>query len=337
MRNGILVAGNWIIDHVKVIDIYPEENKLANILAEYSSNGGSAFNVLKALYKLGVKWPLSGIGLIGDDERGNIIIADCKKMAVNTDQIYRTDQANTSYTDVMTVQSSGKRTFFHQRGANDLLDKVHFDFAISDSKIFHLGYLLLLEKLDLVEADGTTAAAKVLKKAKEHGLITSVDIVSESSDRFKKVIPSSLPFVDYLFINEFEAQMLAGVPTTTSDGEITVEGCYEAASKIMEMGVREWVVLHFPQGAIALNRKKEKLYQPSIKLPVEKIRGAVGAGDAFAAGVLTGIHDNLEMGDCLRQGVCAAATSLFENTSSDGILPLEECLQLVQLYSFIEE
>lgn len=337
MGKGILVAGNWIIDHVKVIDTYPEENKLANILAEYSSNGGSAFNVLKALYKLGVKWPLSGIGLIGDDERGDMIIAECEKMGINSDQIYRTDQAKTSYTDVMSVRSSGKRTFFHQRGANDLLDKIHFDFEISDSNIFHLGYLLLLKKIDFIESDGTTAAAKILKRAKEFGLITSVDIVSESSDRFKTVIPSSLPFVDYLFLNDFEAQMLAGVPTTTSVGEIIIDGCYEAASKIIEMGVREWVILHFPQGAIALNRKKEKLYQPSIKLPAEKIKGAVGAGDAFAAGVLTGIHDKLEMEDCLLQGVCAAATSLFENTSSDGILPLAECLQLVQLYSFRED
>jgi sugar/nucleoside kinase (ribokinase family) len=334
MREGILVGGNWIIDQVKVIDVFPDEEKLVNIFTESSCNGGSAYNVLKGLSKLKAGFPLSGIGLVGDDERGERIIQDCLNLGINTRQIRKTDQAHTSYTDVMTVKGSGKRTFFHQRGANALLDIKDFDFSISNDKVFHLGYLLLLDQLDIIEADGATRASKVLRSAKEHGLITSADIVSERSDRFKAVIPSSLPFIDYLFVNEFEAGMITGIPTTTTDGQIIPDNCYEAAFKIIGMGVKNWVVLHFPDGVIAVGKNGKKLFQPSIKLPADKIAGAVGAGDAFAAGVLIGVHHDWDMERSIKLGICAAAASLFEPSTSEGILPAEECLRLSELFGF---
>jgi len=335
MRNGILVGGNWIMDQVKLIDGFPEEEKLANIITESRCNGGSAYNVIMGLVKLLVDFPLSGVGLVGDDEKGESIIAHCRGLGINTKQIGKTDKVHTSYTDVMTVKNTGKRTFFHQRGANALLDIDNFDFSASQDKIFHLGYLLLLDKLDIIEADGTTRASKVLKNAKSHGLITSVDIVSERSDRFKDVIPPSLPYIDYLFVNEYEAGKITGVDTTM-DGNIILKRCYEAAHRIIEMGVKQWVILHFPTGVIAVSNEGQTHYQPSINMPAEKIAGASGAGDAFAAGVLAGVHNDMDITGCLNLGVCAAASSLFEPTSSDGILPSEECLKLAQLFGYRE-
>ncbi len=337
MRNGILIGGNWIIDQVKLIDTYPQEEKLVNILAEFSSNGGSAYNILKDLCKMQVDFPLEGIGLVGEDERGDTILKECKQMGVDIRQLKRTAAADTSYTDVMSVQSTGRRTFFHNRGANALLVETCFDFSISQAKIFHLGYLLLLDKLDTIGNDGLTGAAHVFKKAKAAGFITSADIVSENTARFKEIIPFSLPFVDYLFINEFEAKMLTGVETCKQTGEVSMEGCSAAAAQILEMGVNHWVVLHFPKGVIAVSKTGETLFQPSLNLASQKIVGAVGAGDAFAAGVLTGIHDGWSMKRSLELGVCAAGSSLFGATSSDSILPREECLHLVQQYGFKTE
>lgn len=37
-RSGILAGGNWIIDRPKIIDVYPAQDSLANILRETSSN-----------------------------------------------------------------------------------------------------------------------------------------------------------------------------------------------------------------------------------------------------------------------------------------------------------
>jgi sugar/nucleoside kinase (ribokinase family) len=334
MRNGILVGGNWIIDQVKVIDTYPSEEKLANILAEYQSNGGSAYNVLKDLSKMQVPFPLAGIGLVGDDERGQQILQDCRQMGIDSSQIRKTAKAATSFTDVMSVQATGKRTFFHQRGANALLAEAHFNFTAFAARIFHLGYLLLLDKLDEMQPDGKTGAARVLKKARQAGFITSVDLVSEASGRFRKIIPLSLPFIDILFVNEFEASMLTGIGTFEEDGTASVEKCCLAAAAIMKMGVRQWVIIHFPEGVIALSQQGHSIFQPSINLPLARIAGAVGAGDAFAAGVLTGVHEDWTMEKSLELGVCAAAACLSAATCSDGLMPSSACLAMAGQYGY---
>jgi hypothetical protein len=46
VRSGILAGGNWIVDRTKIIDVYPVQDSLANILQETSSNGGATYNVL---------------------------------------------------------------------------------------------------------------------------------------------------------------------------------------------------------------------------------------------------------------------------------------------------
>lgn len=331
MRNGILVGGNWIIDLVKIIDVFPGEEKLANILAEYSSNGGSAYNVIKNLARLRVDFPLSAIGLVGDDERGRKIINECTDLGVNTDQLRVTCKSATSYTDVMSVQSVGKRTFFHYRGANALLDTC--DFSLNNSeKIFHLGYLLLLDRLDTIGPNGLTGAATILAEAKSKGFITTIDLVSENDCRFSTIVPLALPFVDIIFVNEFEAEMLSGLSGLLHEGKVNLEKCYEAAATILEMGVNEWVLVHFPMGAIGLSKTGGKIFQSSLDVPANQIMGCVGAGDAFAAGVLIGIHNNCDMQISLFYGVCVAASCLFQATSSDGILPLHETLSLAKKY-----
>ena len=66
-RAGILAGGNWIVDRAKFIDTYPCQDALASILLEAAANGGSPFNLLVDLAKLGARFPLWGVGLIGAD------------------------------------------------------------------------------------------------------------------------------------------------------------------------------------------------------------------------------------------------------------------------------
>lgn len=334
MRNGILAGGNWIIDQIKTIDSYPALEELANIMEEYKSNGGSPYNLLKDLAKLQAPFCLEAVGIVGNDERGNFIINECNSLAISTEQMVRTEMAATSYTDVMSLHISGKRTFFHRRGANALLDELHFDFSTSNAKIFHLGYLLMLDKLDILHQDGNTGASNVLKRAKNQGFLTSADLVSVSTGWFKKVIPPSLPYLDFLFINEIEARMLTGIETINSIGEISIDNCKKAASLIMEMGVIKWVFLHYQHGVLAMNSKKETIYQPGIQLPDEAIKGTVGAGDAFAAGLLLGIHEDFGIKKSVELGVCAAASCLSSPTCSDGITSYKDCLSIAEKYGY---
>src|SRR5687768_17656126 len=182
LRSGILAGGNWIVDAVKIIDTWPQQDALANIFSTSKGAGGSPFNVLVDLGLMGVAFPLAGVGLIGDDDNGAWILELCARLGIDTTELQPTHAAPTSYTDVMTVQANGRRTFFHARGANALLEASHFDFSVTNARIFHLGYLLLLDRLDLPSATHGTIAAEVLARAQHAGLKTSIDVVSRSEE-----------------------------------------------------------------------------------------------------------------------------------------------------------
>jgi len=332
MRKGILAGGNWILDYVKIVEHWPAQDTLVSILGQSIGTGGSPYNLLIDLAKLGAPFPLSAVGLVGEDEAGRSILRDCQAHSIGTDQLRFTPNAPTSFTDVMTVESTGRRTFFHQRGANAHLGPEHFDFSRTAAKIFHLGYLLLLDRLDGLEG-GQPASLTVLQRAKAAGLITSVDCVSEDSDRFESVITPLLPSVDVFFANDFEAEKLTQVQLRPN-GQIDPGAVAEAGQRLIEQGVESWVVIHFPEAVYACSGDGDTLWQPSLRVPPAEIAGAAGAGDALTAGVLFGFHENWPMIDCLQLGVSVAAASLSHPTCTAGIKSLAACRALADRLGF---
>jgi len=331
-RHGIASAGNWILDITKIIDVYPEQDTLSNISGQSSNNGGAPYNVLKDLARLKAPFPLYALGLVGEDEPGKHIRQECRNHHIDISQLTSTAEAGTSYTDVMLVKNTGRRTFFHYRGANALLDLHHLDLSIIPARILHLGYLLLLDSLDVVHRNNRTNASFLLEEAKSMGFLTSVDLVSEHSDRFKKIILPSLPFADILFCNEYEAGKLTDIRIDPDKPDLS--RAREAIDQLLGQGVREWVIMHFPSGCMAGSKSGEFLVQGSVNVPARTVVGTTGAGDAFAAGTLFGIHEGWSMQECLKSGVCCAAMSLTEASCSDGIGPMEQSLNTGSDYGF---
>jgi len=332
-RSGILAAGNWIVDNIKVIDVWPSQDALAIIQQETRGNGGAPFNVLIDLAKLGATFPLQGAGLIGNDSAGDWIMEVCRKHNIDVSSFDRTDAAVTAYTDVMTVGSTGRRTFFQKVGANALLESSQIQLESSRAKIFHLGYPLLLDRLDAHCPQFGTKTAELFHRASKLGLTTSLDLVSKESDRYQRTVRPVLPYVDLLFMNEFEAGQLIG-KNIQLDNELGRETMEFAAQTLIDAGVRQWVIIHVPEAVLAVSPTGQKVFQPSLLLPPEWIKGALGAGDALTAGILFAYHHAVPMDRCLVYGVCAAAACLQHPSASDGILPVEKCLGLAEDFGF---
>jgi sugar/nucleoside kinase (ribokinase family) len=333
-RRGVLAGGNWIVDQVKLIDVYPQREQLANIRGEFQGTGGAPYNVLVDLARLDTDFPLIGAGLVGKDALGQSILDNCKKHKIDARFLRVTPNARTSYTDVMTEQENGRRTFFHARGANAFWKGDDLDFGRIKALIFHVGYLLLLDELDQRDTKFGTKAARLLAAAQEAGLKTSVDVVSEDGDRFAKIVTPALKYVDYCILNEIEAGKTAGFKIRQPDGKLDTVSLRHAAGALLQQGVRELVVIHFPEGAFARTRKGEDVWQSSVHLPDKYIAGTAGAGDAFCAGALLGLHEGWDLQRCLEAGVCAAAASLSEPTCTAGMKPLSACLALAKKYKF---
>jgi sugar/nucleoside kinase (ribokinase family) len=151
---------------------------------------------------------------------GDAILADCRRHGVQTRQLKATAQAPTSYTDVMTEKRGGRRTFFHMRGANALWTGADLDFQALSCRIFHLGYLLLLDRLDAPDARYGTRAARLLARAQAAGVRTCVDVVSESSDRFARIVGPAIRHVDYCIVNELEAGNTTGIAVRRGNGTL---------------------------------------------------------------------------------------------------------------------
>ncbi|MDR1191549.1 MAG: carbohydrate kinase family protein [Verrucomicrobiales bacterium] len=329
-RRGVIVSGHWIVDRLKVIDTYPSEESLAVISSEARANGGGAFNVAKDLALMNTGVSVSGIGLLGDDEDGRWTLAECARHGIGTRQLRLLAGTPTSYTDVFTVSGSGRRTFFTMPGACAKLDEDAFDFTdttVSGAKIFYLGYLGMLDGLG-------ARAARVLERAAAAGLRTAADLVSISGD-FGATVRPCLPWVDYFFANDLEAERLTGVTISGLRGAALADALTVAARRLVsDSGVRGLCVLHTPEGAVAVARDGAVCRQGSARVAPESIKGTNGCGDAFAAGCLFALHEDWPLPAALELGISAAARCLLSAASSAALTDWRQCLQEARALGF---
>lgn len=323
-RTGVIAAGNMLVDHVHQIVQWPERGWLAEITQSERSTGGAPLNVLLTLAKMHVGLPLQAVGLVGEDGDGDYIMAMLDQYHVNRQHVQRTTFAPTSMSQVMT-DPSGQRTFFHSPGANRLLDLPAFDRLDSSMKIFHLGYLLLLDSLDLPDETFGTRSARLLAQMRAQGFETSLDLVSRKGDpRYKPLVLPCLKHLDYLVINELEAGEFSGLEMRTADDKPHVDNIAHAAKELLAAGVRQRVVIHCPEGAWGEAPGEAGSWIPSRMLNPSEIIGSVGAGDAFCAGFLYGCHEAWPLQQSVQLAHACARTSLLCANAIDGAKTLDE-------------
>lgn len=322
MRKGIVGAGNWIIDKVKIIDRWPGEGNLCNIIAEEYASGGGPCNVLFDLAAMDSSLPLYAAGRIGNDAEGDFLLSEIHRRNIDDRFMIRSEGVHTGFTDVMSGQ--GKRTFFHSRGANAELSPEDLETIQIPARFFYLGYLLLLDRLDAPDPQFGTGAARVLAAMRRNGCETIVDFVSEAPEKFTQVVLPALPYIDILIINELEAANCYGKPIRRRDGPLAEKELHPAMEYLMINGVNSLVVLHYPEGAAALNRNGDFLAVHSCEIERERIIGTNGAGDAFAAGVIYALYQGWPLREALEFGGASSYFNLLSPTANGGAVCVEK-------------
>mgnify|MGYP003330348713 CR=1 FL=1 len=107
-----------------------------------------------------------------------------------------------------------------------------------------------------------------------------------------------------------------------------------AAGALLQLGVGELVVIHFPEGGFARTRGGQDHWQSSLKLPQKYIKGAAGAGDAFCTGILLGLHEGWDLAKCLETAVGAAGACLSDASCTGGMKSLRSVQALAGKYKF---
>ena len=297
----------------------PERGKLEPILDSFQCVGGGPSNVLTDLSSLGFNYPMIAMGSIGLDGNASIIKNHLKKNNIQINYLISSKTVPTSQTVCMS-EKKNERTFLYYPGANNLLDTKHFkiDDLKSKPKILYIGYLTLLGKLDRFN-NNKTRLNIVLEKAKKKNLITIIDLVSNKTSHFQKIVYSALPFTDYLLLNEIEAQLLFKKSIKKNDNYLNIKLILQLTKKIFKNGLLKGLIIHNSKESVCVLEDQTHNIKSKI-IPQQKIKNAVGAGDAFCAAFIYGIHENWNIEKILKKAH-AAGTAMMKIDASSGYLP----------------
>jgi sugar/nucleoside kinase (ribokinase family) len=160
-----------------------------------------------------------------------------------------------------------------------------------------------------------------------------MEMVTLPPERTQTLVRPCLPLLDTIVINELEDAALTGVATHRG-GAPDFDGVEAAARRLLELGVSQLAVVHFPAGCVAAAPGGRTFRHGSVRVPPADIRSSNGAGDAFAAGVMLGIHEEWPVERCLEAGVCVAAVSLGAYSTSGAIRAIGECLAYGRQHGF---
>lgn len=311
----IVVAGSILVDRIYGIDSYPGAGELVQIQSLSRAGGGMVHNTGRDIRRFAPDIPVSAFGMIGDDDDGRYVVSELQRDNVDVSGIKVSKKSVTSFTEVMSV-AGGERTFFTFPGASAEWGYDDFPFElVNEGDIVLLGYFLLLDKID--NGDGL----RILRELKKRGVYTAIELVTENSNRYS-LVRDCLAYVDYLIVNEVEASRIAGMD---------VEPC-KLCEKLLELGVRERVVIHMPEKGITLRRGGEVVELPSVAIPDELIKGKTGAGDAFCAGALTGIFRGESDLNILDLGGIASVGALSEPGATEGMKTEKELREYVSKF-----
>lgn len=328
-RRGFLTGGTWCVDYNRSVSHWPQEDGIAELFEEERHGGGPSCNLALDLKRLDPAIPVETVGLLGDDDNGRYLRSVAEEAGIDTRQMVVSATGATQYCDAFVSRTSHRRTHIFHGGTGAYLTPDHFDFSTTRMRFLHLGLPGVHKMLDSPWQDEPNGWVAILKKARAAGLQTNLELASIDSQRMAALVAPCLPHLDFLIVNDTEIGALAGIETVSARGTDKA-ACEKAARTVLERGAMTMVAVHCPAFALSAVRGEEACIVPPVAIPAEEIKGANGAGDAFAAGLLYGIHEGWDIPDCLRLAHATAAASLRSISTTGSVVGWQDCLVLAQ-------
>lgn len=299
---GILVAD--VI--VRPVDTWPQRGRLALEESIVLRSGGLAHTTGVVLAKLGVETAV--VGRVGSDLFGDFLVKILADHGVSS-RIVRDPQVPTS-TTVVAVSSSGERSFMHLIGANGtLIPQDISDDLLENTKIFHLGGCFVLPALD------GEPAAGLLRRARQHGCRTSMDLTWDPSGRWMAVLEPCLSHLEILFGNQDELGHVTGRRDPA-----------EIAGMLRARGI-EVVAVKLGAAGAYVDSARWRGHVPAFAVDVVD---TTGAGDAFCGGFLAAILAGWEMERATQFANAVGALCVTAVGGTAGVRSREETLRFMK-------
>ena len=314
----ILVIGSTNVDFVMRMDRLPARGETVTDAQFLQTFGGKGANTAVSAARTGPAHKTTFITALGDDLYAPTLLANFKADHLDTSHIILRKNLATGSALIM-CDKDGANYLSVAPGSNYALTPADID---KDAGLIRTANLVILQMEIRVDT-----LQRILQLCEDAG----VPVLFNFAPVRTTEIPVSSQMTG-LVVNEHEAGKISGFKIRQNDGALDTVSLRHAAGALLQMGIRELVVIHFPEGAFARTRKGEDVWQSSLKVPQKHIVGTAGAGDAFAAGILFGLHENWDLSRCLLTGISVAASSLSEPSCTAGVKPLAACQALVKKY-----
>lgn len=254
--------------------------------------GGQAANTAAWLAHAGARVML--IASVGNDHAGRERIAEL--VAAGVSCAVRA-HPGTVTGSVVVLSSADERTMITDRGAAQLLDPADVTAAVRHAQgATHLH----LSGYPLLHAESRPGGLAALAAARERGLTTSVDAASAEPLRQlgARAFLDLLSGTDLLLCNADEAAVLAGTGTP------------EQQAAALTTVARNVVVKRGAGGAVWVSRGGVVRSVAGVRVPP---LDPTGAGDAFAAGLLTAWCSGADPAAALAAGAALGAAAVQTN------------------------
>jgi sugar/nucleoside kinase (ribokinase family) len=272
---------------------------------------GTAAGTSVDMAKLGLH--VVAMGAVGKDSLGDFLIAAMSKYGIDISHIVRKDRVQTSAT-MLPIRPNGERPALHVTGANGefTIDDVDFD-VLAKAKVLHVGGTSLLPKLD------GPPTRDILKFAKEHGVVTTFDLVAIERPDLLDLIKPCLQYIDYFMPGLEEAEMMTGLSDRREIIKYFLDG--GAKATVFKMGGKGSSIAYYVGSRIE-----------EIRIPIFKTEliDTTGCGDAYCAGFIAGLLNGFDLKKCGLLGAASGALVASGLGSDAGIVDLPSTLAYME-------
>lgn len=296
-KRGVICSGNIVFDTLvrPVDDLHWGGTTFVDSIEWHA--GGNGGNTARALAILGV--PVRLLGATGDDDAARFLLHRLESAGVDTSRIERVEGATSS--TVGLIRPNGERKFFHRHAASNeaFCEPIIFTAELCEGIAhYHMGALFVLPRL-------RPHGANVLESARAAGLSTSFDTNWDPDGSWMRDLEPCLPHIDYLFMNQIEAEMITGQTEARAAAEVVLKK--GAGTAVLKLG---------EQGCAIYTGDRETLC-PAFDVEVQD---TTGAGDCFASGFIAALLDGADLADAGRFANAVAGLSVQRMGAVSGVV-----------------
>jgi sugar/nucleoside kinase (ribokinase family) len=256
--------------------------------------GGNTINTGIALARLGVRVRIAAG--IGDDRFGRFLRERVRAEGIDDSSLITLAGSKTS-TSIVLVQATGERRLLHLRGVSALFSDQNLDWGlVAGARVLHYASTFALPAFDGAPLERT------LKRARELGCLTSVNVCWDVQDRWLSLLEPALTHTDFIFPNREEGQQLTGESEPAA-----------IARRLRSLGVKTVVV---KLGAAGCFVESSEGAFTSPGFPVHPV-DTTGAGDCFAAGFLAALCRGQSLAEAARFANAAGALATLGMGGAD--------------------